>query len=215
MWSNVLRIAAIACVTCAASQGHAALILDQSYEGPANVGISLGPTVRLAQSFTPSVTGELGGFDFRFQAFGLSPGTLVFWDIRGAVSGVPQLPDAPVLASGSIDVSSLSGAEWLEVRGLSIPMTFGDDMAIVIRHNAPVFVGSWQKNEPGGYSPGRAYARSDLDPAWFDQGGDFLFRTYANESEEPTGVPEPSSAVVAAIGLGGLYVRKRRQRKQI
>jgi hypothetical protein len=174
---------------------RASFVVDQVFEGPANATYSLSDT--LAQTFTPGLSGILTGFDFRYQEGGTSSN--ISWDIRSA-SGTPQFGDAPILAGGVIDAAFVSSG-WIEVRGLSVSMSSGDDLAIVL-HGGPS--GGWETRTTGGYSGGEGYGRSDADTEW-NPNGDFLFRTYA-----VTATPEPTSLAMLGLTLLGAGFASRR-----
>jgi len=163
-------------------------IQDQSYEGPANVAISFSQGTQLSQTFTVGQSGILSDIDFRLQIpAGPLPGNLSY-DVRGASGGVPQFAESPLLASGSIPIADLPPyGGWITVSGLSVPVITGDQLAFTITTDQPSFSLAWQKRDgASAYPAGGAFARNDLSHPWFDQGGDFLFRTWVSSSSADT-----------------------------
>ncbi|MDV6032055.1 MAG: hypothetical protein F9B45_18575 [Phycisphaera sp. RhM] len=154
--------------------------LDQVFEGPANVALSFSQGTQVSQTFTVGQSGVLDSVQFRLQTpSGPLAGNLLY-DIRDATGGTPQFGESPLIATGSIPMSSLPFPNgWVSASDLGIPVTAGQELAITLTTDQSSFSLAWQAldNDPSGYPQGAAFARSSTSFSWFDQGGDYLFRT--------------------------------------
>ncbi len=188
------------------------LIEDQTNPGPIKAAYILQPGGTTAQTFTVGIAGNLELVDVSLYAFNNYPGNLNF-EIVTTSSGLPylagQVPGS-VLASGTIQVPSTSGAFLGSLSGFSIPVSVGEQLAVTLSTETPVewyFVG-----DPNSYTGGEAYYTSTSLNSWYDQSADTVFSTFVTPSSSSP-VPEPSSLALFLLGgVGfavGSYLRRR------
>jgi len=205
IWMKYLvgAIAVVAMVGAgAALPSHAAPVLDQSFLGGS---ASVSGDVDFAQTFTVGVAGILSSVEL--EIFG-SANTEVTIDVRGTTSlGVPSLSDnlADQLARATI---SAPGTQLpltnINILSFEIAVHSGDVLALVL-HGINVHNWLLGLGEDATYGGGQAFLREG--PSWktwgevFHEPGtpaDFHFQTFVAP------VPEPGTAAVLVIALGGL-----------
>lgn len=199
---------------CAASElAKAGPVVDQSFQGPANVAHSFSVGPQEAQVFTVGLAGNLVQIDVNLERPTIIPVGNLFFDIVNASGGVPPLANAPVLASGSVPLASIPASATSDsLTGFSIPVSVGQQLAIVLTTDEFFFDPAWLFQDGGTYPNGEAFARHSSPPnsPWFDQSGDFLFQTFV----DPTAAtPEPSAIALFGLGLAGMLGYGWRRRR--
>ena len=206
-----------ALLICAAGQVKAGVLLDQSFDG-GDQGLTAGATGPFdqAQTFTVGVSGILDRIDVLIEHFHFAgfTGDLLF-DIRPTVGGVPTESNTVVLASGTASPASVPtsfGFFSFDVRSFDVPVTPGEQLAIVLR--SPLGTYSWEGQANSPYRGGDIFFRNGFDfLTWTSSGAEngslsnaaFGFREFVDVPS--TAVPEPTSLTLfwmAAVGLIGL-----------
>jgi hypothetical protein len=158
------------------------------------------------QTFTVGMPGTLAEVDVYIARENQAASPLMF-GLLGTTGGVPD-DGQQTLSLTPIPAASISESlGWLsiDISSYGVTVAKGEVLAIELvgttANNDYQWYGDWQAT----YSGGNAY---DKYPVWASLGSDYQlgFRTYV----EP--VPEPSSTLFLAAGLGGLAVFKGRRK---
>jgi hypothetical protein len=177
-------------------------ILDQSLD---QNGSNLFQNNSFAQTFTVGITGILTSVEVELQDFSVAPPSLTI-AITNTVLGAPAFPPL-VLGSTALATSGLTTAEtWVAGTGLSIPVTAGDLLAIVITLSNKT---GWV-NGPDVYAGGMAF--NAFGGAWLSFDNiDRSFRTFVEPA--PAAVPEPASMFLLGLGLAGFWASRKHRRR--
>ncbi|MEL6109297.1 MAG: PEP-CTERM sorting domain-containing protein [Planctomycetota bacterium] len=195
------------------SVASAGVILDQEYDAFAEGGTSgfaINPSQQVAQSFTVGVGGTLQQVDL--QVIGIAPLSDLILDIFevdagsiGASLGSLAVPPSTIHTSfiqagrfASVDVSSFN-----------IEVNPGDVLALGLSLAPSATSGAYAWNGFGGYAGGRTFFKDGFVTDFTATGQDSGFRTYINTATANV-VPEPSSVVIFACGIGCLFRRRTR-----
>jgi len=214
----ILTLAAMALVTAA----HAAPVVDQSHQPIVSspIGFVQGgsTTIDRAQTFTAGVTGVLTDIEVIVGRATLSISDGLIWDVRTVIAGTPSDPDSGlnILASGTVAAAdvpvTIDPSNFLSLGGMSVSVSTGDVLAIVLRSMSPesgAYRWKFSDNNDSVYAAGASFDRI-FSPSWdsntspFDDAG---FRTFVNAVPEPNGV---LALVVLGVAIGA--TRRRVQR---
>jgi hypothetical protein len=209
------------CVICLAllmsAAGYAAPVLDQSQENATN-WLGWTPTELLAQSFKPTLP-YLTAVEAVPYPYGVMPNTnftVEIWlaDEGASANSDPRLGSLPLATKTITNVSTNDWIRWtfdtpVDVSaciGTSTPsvlMLFSTNVDPVIGQAMPIYrYGSI-------YPSGREFSYNLSSGTWASlqngtDGYDLMFRTYGDT------VPEP--ATMALVGLGGMFLARRRNK---
>lgn len=219
------RFAAIGLLIAAVgSTALADPVLDQSNDPTPTAAAGPGSSnlVDWAQTFTVGVTGTLTSVEVRvFRTSGVTDPLL--FDIRTTTGGAPTEADAGAnilssfsIAAAVVSLGSVLGDGVFVSIAVSVPVTAGDVLAIVLRSDAPG--GSfapyfWDGTSAGSYGGGAAYLR--FGAGMFGVStflSDLSFKTFVDSMR--TGdqtVPEPSLLLLLATGAGLVACRRARR----
>lgn len=182
-----------------------AVMLDQSQESwhGGSIGLSL-THPSLAQTFTAGITGQLDHVDLRFGEYGDDPSYPATISIINVVDG--GRPEGSVL--GSVNVPNIiNGWNTINFLSESIFLSADTQYGILIFVDDPVYDTGLEvnaKTEWNDVYAGGIWWRKFGDTWYQNNNGDAeaVFRTYM--------VPEPTTVLL--LGLGGLFLRKRKNR---
>lgn len=213
---KAVRFLIVAILCLGTDEIHGAPVVDQELVRPGQGGWWLAEGVSHAgQTVTAGIPGYLVNVELwatRREDF-LTPWLL---DIHAVLAGEPTgliLSSTVVMPEGFPVLPNEGFPPTLNV-ALALPVFFhtGDQFAIVLHPEGANGIPSLQAGVwtfASDYDGGKpVWGSSDTDLAT-TEGFDFLFRTYV----EP--VPEPSSFVLAALGLMGLVVWRRRKQHSL
>jgi len=176
-----------------------------------NSDLAVTSAQHLAQTFTAGVSGKLMQLDvIVLKSPGLT-GTMTL-SLRPTVGGIPDATNS--LFQIEINLSTIPNSSSasdpkpttsFDVSQFDVNVLVDQKYAISVEREGPSTPGAWalwREGRPFGiYSRGEEYMRSSFDGPWTPAvstlGGDLTFATYVL-------VPEPSSVVLAALGLIGL-----------
>lgn len=195
----------------------AAVVLDQSFVPPpsANLGFFINEGFDLVgQVFTAEQNGTLAGVNVDITEFG--PGVPLRISIFEVTAG---LPTSNLLGSSTLGRRSSSLSD-LVTFSTTINIDAGSQYLIAADYPGPpsgaeqaqgVWSGRFSDEYAGGGSFAGNFASGDSgNVTWSADTGDLYFRTYVDASA----VPEPSTVVLAALGLISLCLLSGRRRRQ-
>jgi hypothetical protein len=205
---RLFAAAAIAVGTLAATSGHAAPMLDQSYPGPAPNGwpdgFFGGYYQQLSQTFTVGISGFLEGLDIGFWKNPSQAGQLT-------ISLHSLTPDGTQLGSVVFDSSAITaaGVYHIDLSALDLKVTAGEVLAFTMVASLPNGLFEVQGGG-GGYAGGQLYAQnSGIGPNWLNTGNDAIFATFV----DPTPLPGSLPLFLTGCGVVGGMLRWRTVKK--
>jgi len=215
----VFLVSIISGVVCliAAENASAAVVLDQQHNVPTSTADSSnGAVSEMAQTFTVGIAGTLDHIDALMFQLGApfltngDPRLSVYNTTAGVPSGAPlvtvQIPSASVPFNNAAFVT-------FDVSAANIPVSVGQVLAFGIWTTSDPGPYFWLEDidngGPNSYPGGAAFRRTLPNQPWqaFTPPMDHEFKTFVNA------VPEPSTLVLAGMGIVGAACMLRRRRK--
>src|SRR5215213_1766091 len=166
----------------------AAATLDQQQLSSGSAGNTISTKTWEAQSFVPSVSGQLTQVDgnmFCSSCSGANPS--ITFEIRTTSAGVPT---STVLASSTVPgFSSGTSSFYSATFGSPATLTAGTTYAVVARLTTPRTTGSyaWLRSKNNQYANGAQLISSTSGSSWIAQSTDLVFKTYMALGFAPSG----------------------------
>lgn len=201
------------------TNGVAAMeIVDQEYDPTGNIsvaaglsGMSVPPTQKRAQTFIVGQSGTLSAVDVFLNApSGAAFGTLRL-EIRETTPGGLPVVDPFFLVQTTMPMSSISGTSEFhnfDLRQFQLPVSVGDELAIVLFVEEGGTSINWNGGAGNPYQLGGTFSEQPPNFSWFFGSNsnqfDYGFRT-------TVAVPEPSGLAIAGLVAFALGMPRTRR----